>query len=279
MDGKAITNYSEFLKKRGYGVRTREEYAREILVFLKWLGGPTSSPPTAPVYRKYLEHLKRQSKKPKTISKHLSALKTYSKFLKVSKMTRKNEAKFIPHPTLQKRGINILEDRDLTKLRKQLDKDALTSTLFETLLQTGMTISEASPLRRHDIIFVKGPKYGKIKIKDRAVPINNRLENILKVHLAKNNRTTLKYVFPNRYGRPLNVRFIRTKLTKLFKASGLKNFYVNDLRHNFIYGQLAKGADPFTVARWVGFKNLSSLSPFLQKMGKRVGGLETTAEV
>lgn len=269
MNEKEIRDYGKFLGKLGYGERTCEEYIREILAFLKWLKEIGSPPPEASVYRKYLEHLKRRNKKPKTISKHLSALKSFSKFLHLTKKTKKNEALFISHPILKVREKKILGDQEIKRLRNIASQNSLTTALFETLLQTGMTISETASLKNGQVIFVKGPKYGGIKVKNRVVPINNRLEEILQKHF-KTNLTNKPngYVFPSRSGKHINVRYIRTLLDKVFRKSGLHDFYVNDLRHNFVYQQLLKRVDPATVAYWVGFKNLSSLNPFLKRLGK-----------
>lgn len=280
MNGKKIENYSKFLEKLGHGARTREEYIREILGFLKWLKENGSPPPVTVVYRKYLEHLKHQNKKPKTISKHLSALKTYSKYIFVNKKTKKNEAQFIPHPTLKLREKKILSEKEIKNLRRQAGQNLLTAVLFETLLQTGMTISEAASLKKGQIVFVKGPKYGSIKVKNRVVPINNRLEEILQKHFKTNPASnTGGYVFPSRLGKHINVRYIRTLLGGVFRKSELHDFYVNDLRQNFIYHQLLKGVSPTTVAYWVGFKNLSSLNQFLRKLGKTTLGESAIGEV
>lgn len=280
MDRKEIANYTKFLKGSGYGTRTREEYIREILTFLKWIKESGTSPTRALVYRMYLEHLKRQNKTPKTVSTHLSALKTYSKFLYTTKKTKNDEAKFISHPIFIHRKIKILSDREISRLRCAAAQNPLSTALLETLLQTGMTISEAASLKKSQVVFVRGPKYGCIKVKNHAVPINNRLEGILHRHLTmgRANRSN-NYVFPGRLSKHINVRYIRTLLDKIFRKIGLRDFYVNDLRHNFIYRQLLKKAAPATVAYWVGFKSLASLNPFLKELGKLAPEKSITKEV
>lgn len=259
-----IPSFRKFLNKKAYGLRSREEYLREASAFIKWLGRENYYP-NKNAYRKYLESLIDQKKKPKTISKNLSALKIFSDFLYKNKKTKTDLAHTLPHPILTKREINLLTVKEIERLRLYFSKDIVGLGLFETVLQTGLTISELSNLRRDQVRLVKGPKFGRIKLKSRSVPINNRLESILKNLIGNNS----EYVFANRKGKPLNVRYIRYKLGKGFKALKLKNFYVNDLRHNFIYHQLQKGMGAGTVANWVGFKNLSSLNPFLKKLGRR----------
>lgn len=208
-------------------------------------------------------------------TKAWAALKIFSDFIPQNKKTKSDLAHYLPHPILAKREINLLKTSQIQKLRSYFSNDLVSLGLFETVLQTGLAISELSKLRTDQIKLVKGPKYGQIKLKTRTVPINNRLESILK-NLVKTNS---EYVFANRRGRPMNVRYIRFKLSKGFKKVGLKNFYVNDLRHNFIFHQLQKGVAAGTVASWVGFKNLSSLNPFLKKLGKRSTGMEAVHEI
>lgn len=265
MSKKSLNDFRKFLNEKAYGQRSKEEYLREVSSFLKWIG-EENFPPSKNDYHGYLELLVDQKKKPKTVSKNLSALKIFSDFLHQNKKTKSDVAHTLPHPILTKREINLLKTSETEKLRSYFSRDIVSLGLFETVLQTGLTISELSKLRRDQVKLVKGPKYGRIKLKTRTVPINNRLESIFK-NLVKNDA---EYVFANRRGRPLNVRYIRYKLDKGFRALKLKNFYVNDLRHNFIFHQLQKGVDAGTVATWVGFKNLSSLNPFLKKLGKRI---------
>lgn len=269
-----LADFKKFLSLKRYGVRSKEEYLREVSAFVKWVGDK-NFPPSKIDYQGYLELLGVQKKRPKTISKNLSALKIYSDFLHQYQKTKSDIAHNLPHPTIPKRGINILTSVEIEKLRRSFLKDPLSPGLFETILQTGLTISELSNLRKVQVKLVKGPRYGQIKLKTRTVPINNRLEAILK-SLVENDS---EYVFANRRGKPMNVRYIRYKLDKGFKKIGLKNFYVNDLRHNFIFHQLKKGIDLGTVASWVGFKNLSSLNPFLKKLGRKSTGMGYIHEI
>lgn len=265
---KTLKDFGSFLKKKGYGERTVEEYSRHLQRFFDSLK-TTSVTPRGRDYRRYLDQLRQGGLSPKTISQNILAFKAFSKFLKASGAAATAATNQLNHPLLALRRLRILNGKEIECLRKTVQKDLTTDCLLELLLQTGLTISEAARLRVGQITFVSGPRYGRITLSPtRQIPINNRLERILGRYLKSQPHRRSNFLFPGRKGH-LNIRTIRHKLNTAFHQAGIENFTVNDLRHSFIHHQLKKGVDAGMVAHWVGFKNLATINRFLKDLGGR----------
>ncbi|MCP4719938.1 MAG: site-specific integrase, partial [Desulfobacteraceae bacterium] len=107
--------------------------------------------------RKYLSSLVRAKKSKRTISRRLSALKSFFNFLVRAGHIQVNPADTIPFPKLEKTIPRFLNIDDLFRLLDSIKTDTWQEkrnlAMFETFYSTGMRISEIHGLDMNDVDF------------------------------------------------------------------------------------------------------------------------------
>lgn len=213
--------------------------------------------------RKYLSRLVRAKKSKRTISRRLSALKSFFDFLIRAGHLQMNPADSVPFPKLEKTIPRFLNIDDLFRLLDSIKtkswEDKRNLAMFETFYSTGMRISEIHGLEMNDIdfknqmirVFGKGSK-------ERVVPVGKRaLDAIVNYREAIN--FVVAPVFLNKAYSRLSTRSIRRILAKIVVDCGL-NVPVSPhtLRHSFATHMLDSGADLRGIQEILGHASLST---------------------
>lgn len=223
------------------------------------------------VMRLYLTHLYNKKLSRRTVSRNISSLRSYYKFLERENVVKTNPIIHISLPKTSKTlpGFLYLEEleklfavNDDTKPLGQRDQ-----ALLETLYATGMRVSECTQLKLEDIDFSIGTMFvtGKGR-KERYIPFGSFAEVALKtyindgrVKLMEKATETNNSVFLNARGKPLTTRGIRVVLNKIVEKTSLTiHVHPHKLRHTFATHMLNEGADLRTVQELLGHDNLSS---------------------
>lgn len=215
------------------------------------------------VVRKYLSRLVRAKKSKRTISRRLSALKSFFDFLVRAGHLQMNPADTVPFPKLEKTIPRFLNIDDLFRLLDSIKTDTWADkrnlAMFETFYSTGMRISEIHGLDMNDVdfknqmirVFGKGSK-------ERVVPVGKRaLDAIVSYREAIN--VVVAPVFLNKTYSRLGTRSIRRILDKIVMDCGL-NVPVSPhtLRHSFATHMLDSGADLRGIQEILGHASLST---------------------
>lgn len=212
---------------------------------------------------------------PKSISRKTNSVKTFFKFLTDSEFIKNNPADALEHPEFENKPPRILTKMEYRSLRDAARSDIRMLAVIELLLQTGIRIGELAKLRVEDIdlnnFTVHVPQFEDTR--ERIIPLNKPAAESLKNYLPQRVKTPNHTLFVTKSGRPLLIRNIRTVIDRYFKAAGIKNAKVNDLRHTWIAYQLQSGVPMTMVSKLAGHKRFSTTEKYLQFVeGKNVEG-------
>ncbi|WP_144610122.1 tyrosine recombinase XerC [Bacillus altitudinis] len=208
----------------------------------------------------------------RTISKKVSALRSFYKFLLREQLVKENPFLLVSLPKQDKRIPSFLYEEELKELFTVSDVNTplgqRNQAILELLYATGMRVSELCSLKESDLdlsmdtVLVHGKGS-----KQRYVPFGSYAHEALSTYL-EDGRQKLKvkgkdradsYVFLNQRGAPLTDRGVRFILTELMKkASGTLHIHPHMLRHTFATHLLNEGADLRSVQELLGHSNLSS---------------------
>nr|WGE01408.1 tyrosine recombinase XerC [Bacillus velezensis] len=207
----------------------------------------------------------------KTISKKISALRSFYKFLMREKLVEENPFQLVHLPKQEKRIPKFLYEKELEELFAVSDRSQPSGmrdqALLELLYATGMRVSECCTLTVGDLdLFMDTVLvHGKGK-KRRYIPFGSYARDALELYINSGRQCLLEkakephdVLFVNQRGGPLTARGIRYILSGLVKkASGTLHIHPHMLRHTFATHLLNEGADLRSVQELLGHSNLSS---------------------
>lgn len=223
-------------------------------------------------FRRHAAKLNRIGRSAKTIQRHLSALRTYSRFL-----VKRGELKRLPlHQVKAPRGEQRLPKTvDVDRLTKLLDapkssattprSDILDQAILELLYSSGLRLSELIGLNLEDIdwsdrlirVLGKGRKVRVIPIGQAAV---QAIEAWLKLRPEIVSSAAVPApLFINARGERLTPRTVQRKVAALAKKRGLgQHLHPHMLRHSFASHLLESSQDLRAVQEMLGHAKIST---------------------
>ena len=265
------------LAEKGYSSHTCRAYRADIYGFIHFFSGSKGMDDDVcqkafekkvkvldkTIVRNYLAHLARAGKAKRTVSRKLSALKTFFDYLVKIGWIKANPADMVPFPKLGKNIPKFLSIDNLFHLLDSIKTDSWMEkrnlAMFETFYSTGMRVSEIEGLNMKDIdfesqmikVFGKGSK-------ERIVPVGKRALNAIKKYRVCL-KEDFKPVFINKNFSRLSARSIRRILDKTVRDCQL-NIPVSPhtLRHSFATHMLDSGADLRGIQEILGHASLST---------------------
>jgi integrase/recombinase XerC len=204
-----------------------------------------------------------------SISRKISSLRSFFRFLNREKVLTENPFAQVSSPKAEKRLPQFFYEEEMESLLKACDGDSplqvRNKALFELFYATGIRVSECAGLRLKDIDFSLSTILVRGKgSKERYVPFGTYADNALKHYIDISRKELLKdkdheNVFVNFRGGALTARGIRHVLKEIInKASLNAKIHPHMLRHTFATHLLNNGADMRTVQELLGHENLSS---------------------
>ncbi len=220
--------------------------------------------------RSFLASLHHRKLKKSSIARKLATIRTFFKFLHKEGYVKKNPAKLVMSPKIQKslpRFLTVDEAFALVEAPKgdsfQITRD---KAILEFLYSSGLRVSELTTLNINDfdvkesLIRVKGK--GK---KERIIPIGSKAMEAIKNYLPE--RISLKKksqaLFLNNRGGRLTQRSIRRIVIKYGRMIALKGrLSPHVLRHTFATHLLHGGADLRSIQELLGHSSLSTTQKY-----------------
>lgn len=205
---------------------------------------------------------------PVTVTRKVTTLKSFFKFLMKEGVLEDNPALNIPIPKIRKKLPNFVEENRLNDLLDagyfSNDFEGLRDKLIISLLYgTGIRLSELMQLKDSDIN-VKGyliKVLGK-RNKERIIPYPRTLNNLLDSYVKTRNREIagpFDRLLVTSKGRPVYEKLIyRVVKGNLTKITSLEKKSPHVLRHTYATHLLNKGADLNAVKELLGHANLAA---------------------
>jgi integrase/recombinase XerC len=272
--------------ERNLTPNTRNNYLIDIRQFQKFLtknytfaedsGVDTLMRVDHMMIRAFLGSLYREKVKKVTISRKVTALRTFFKYLLREGMVKNNPAEMIQAPRIEKYIPVFLSVDEMLALLKADGVTGATAfrdrAIIELFYSSGIRLSELVGLNTGDIDFIQGliKVRGKGR-KERVVPVGDPALAALREYLEnrKEISETLSYggskdpVFVGKSGVRLSARTVARILDKMVLVSGLKRkISPHVLRHTFATHMMEAGADLRAIQELLGHQSLSTTQKY-----------------
>lgn len=225
--------------------------------------------------RNYLKKLYEKKYKCKTISRKVSSLKSYFKYLENQNLINENPMRLISNPKIDKTLPNYLNYDDLKKLLSYPNietkfglRDAL---ILEMLYSSGVRVSELVNIKLKDINFNER----KILIlgkgnKERYVYYGFKCEKLIEKYLKLDHKNS-EYFLIGKSKDKINEREVRKIVTDTAKKANIKvHVSPHTLRHTYATHMLNEGADLKSVGDLLGHESLSTTQIYTHVSNERL---------
>lgn len=213
--------------------------------------------------RKFLAQLRGKQYRPRTLSRKLSALRSFFKFLQREDLIRENPAVLLMSPKLDKMLPKFLSEEEMNKFIEAPSLEKVSGkrdrAILETLYSTGMRVSELVGLNVSDVDMIGNitKVSGKGK-KERLIPIGDRALDAIRDYLHERKHKS-NALFLNKSGTRLSTRSVRNIADKhILAVSTTRQVSPHTVRHSFATHMLNRGADLRSVQELLGHVNLST---------------------
>lgn len=267
MNEKYIDEFIDYLRfEKKYSENTISSYKRDLNKMNLYLKKDFTKLTKADI-QKYIQDLSK-NKNSNTISRIISSLKSFYKFLEINKYTNTNPLTTIISPKTARKLPKVLSEEEVNKLldiNLNNDFDYRNKAMLELMYSSGLRVSELINLTVNDVdlknslvrIFGKGSK-------ERIVPLNDyateALNNYILYHRPKLfKQKESNYLFLNNHGNQMTRQGFFKTLKKIAKEKGIKSeLSPHTLRHSFATHLLKYGADLRSIQELLGHSDIST---------------------
>ncbi|MEC8713361.1 MAG: site-specific tyrosine recombinase/integron integrase [Chloroflexota bacterium] len=261
---KILSKYFDYLESKSLSDNTVKNYFRDLIDYFIYLKlndlSPTKSIEPKHI-RKMLSFLIDKGFSKVSISRKISAIKSYITFLEKFNYSKNNYSELISIPKKSKSLPKVMTKKEVSQLIKHVEmntkKNLRDDALIELLYSTGLRVSEVANLKLKDINLKKS----EIKIlgkgnKERIVIFNNKSKEKIISYLKNDKRyisIKTEALFQNKFKEALSTRSIQRILKKYLNFSGINSKYsTHTLRHTFATHLLEGGADIKVIQQLMG---------------------------
>lgn len=222
--------------------------------------------------RSYLAHLSRRKLSRATVARHLSALRSFFKYLVREGVVEANPARTVATPKREKHLPAVLQTSDVTLLLEQPDTSVTLgvrdAAWLELLYASGLRISELVGIDVDDLelrsrlVKVRGKGS-----KERIVPFGTKAEAAIRAYLEVRAElirdAEVAAVFVNYRGERITTRSVRRLFDGYVRAASLRaGVSPHTLRHSFATHLLNAGADLRGIQELLGHASLSTTQKY-----------------
>lgn len=273
MEKVIVQNFIRYIQlEKNFSIHTVREYENDVQQFLAFLNSEGVQRFEDVEYmhaRIYVTQLYNDKLARTTISRKISAVRTFFRFLNREYSIDDAAFRSLYHPKKEERLPSFFYEQELEQLFLANDgqdpKSLRNMALLELLYATGIRVSEcvALELGQVDLDYSIVRVMGKGR-KERIVPFGQFAQEALSRYIQEARPKLMKQLehnklFVNLRGTELSDRGVRHILKDMMKNAELHtNIYPHMLRHTFATHLLNNGADMRTVQELLGHSHLSS---------------------
>lgn len=226
----------------------------------------------------YLNYVYDKKISNKSISRHLSSLRTYYDFLKKENIVTENIFKNVKNPKIEKTIPNFISHDKLNEIFTSFNDsnlDIRNRLVIELLYATGLRVGELVNIKIKDIDF--GAQSIKVLgkgSKERYVFYNNTTKEVLKKYLVVRKKLQKKendYLLLNDKGTPIKEASVRKIIQTTLMKCGIKSKITpHTFRHTFATDLLNQGLDLVNVKELLGHASLNTTSIYTHITNDRI---------
>lgn len=284
MIDELFINFLKYLKiEKNYSKYTIINYGKDLKIFKKYLDIEhitNIKKIDYKVLRQYLSFLYEFDYEKKTVTRNISTLRSFFKYLHKEDIIKNNPMTLIESPKLDKKLPKVLNNIEIEDILNIPDiatpLGQRDSVILELIYSTGVRVSELISIKLSDI------DYSSKKIiitgkgnKERIVLYGSVLEEKLNLYLNDGRLKLLKkpcdYLIINHNGNKITSRGIELIVDKILKTGHI-NYKISPhtLRHTFATHMLNNGADLKTVQELLGHESLSTTQIYTHVSNERL---------
>ncbi len=271
---KNIVNFEKYLNiERNYSNYTIKNYLIDITEFITYCNNFNKNYLNIKYtdIKSYLTHLYEKKYKSTTISRKISALRTFYAFLYDKNIVDKNVFEYITLPKKEKRLPKYLSNDDIDEIFKIIDISTplgiRNRLILELLYGSGLRVSELCNIKLSDIDFSNKSIriIGKGK-KERIVYYGEPCKRIIDLYLngtrdeiLGKNKNEYLIIGNKKSNKSLSVRSVELILNNIIESTSLnKKASPHTLRHTFATHLLNDGCDILIVKELLGHSSLDT---------------------
>lgn len=281
----SFIHYLEVEKR--YSKHTTLAYEEDLNQFVSFAELKTSTEWKEVNYqlvRSWVVELLESGQSNRTVSRKISCLRSFFKWLI-------NEGKIGENPMLRIRGPKV--EKRLPQFVKQTEIDGARieglfasnfegvrdRLMFELFYQTGIRLSELIELKNKDVSSLSIKVLGK-RNKERIIPIGKELHGIILAYqsLKPDGPDSQILLFVKKDGRKLSPKFVYRKInTYLGSVTNVQKKSPHVLRHTFATHMLNNGAGLETLKELLGHANLSATQVYTHNSFAQINSIYSHA--
>lgn len=282
---KLIEKFIEYLEyEKGYSKKTIISYEKDLELFNKYLKENKITNIKNIDYntiRKYLSHLHDEKYEASSVSRKISALRSFFKYNIKEKTIINNPMTLISNPKKEKKLPKYLNYEEIERLINSIEIDTKEGIqerlIIELLYSTGIRVSELVNIKIKDIkikenqinILGKGNKERIVLFGEKAKDLIKQYMNAFKEYYQGN--IINEYLLVNKKGKQLTTNKIELIVKDALRKSALKqNISPHTLRHTFATHMLDSGADLKSVQELLGHENLKTTAIYTHISNERL---------
>ena len=279
-----LDEFSDYLQTLNYAAFTINSYNKDLREFITFLKKRNILFEEANHYtvRDYLGFLQRKRLTRATMSRHLSSIRKFYKYLIRNGYSNKAKIITMKNPKREEHLTRFLTLSDMEEVLNIRDGDKFTlirDKMMALFMYTiGLRVSELASIKLSMI--KKGNKYLRILGKGskfRDIPllpiIYDNWDKYMRARAAieKENNINCDNLFVNRFGNPISDRSIRVSMKRLMRNSHLaRDFSPHTLRHTFATHLLNNDAEIKGVQELLGHESISTTQRYTHITNSRM---------
>lgn len=270
---EALQQFITYIQlEKNYSTLTSDAYQQDLQEFFLFLEQEQVASLDEVEYvhaRLFVTQLYNEEKARATISRKISSIRSFFRFLNREFQVSDASFQALYHPKKESRLPRFFYEEELKQLFEanegETPKEKRELAILELLYATGIRVSELTSIQLKDVDFALSilRVMGKGR-KERYVPFGQFAHEALQLYIAEARPILMKkqqhdQLFVNMRGEPLTTRGVRYILNEMVKKTSLTTtIYPHMIRHTFATHLLNQGADMRTVQELLGHASLSS---------------------
>ena len=279
-----LDEFSDYLQTLNFAAHTINSYNKDLKEYFNFLESKNILLDNADHYsvREYLTFLKSKSLTNSTMSRHLSSINKFYKYLIRNGLSDKTRIVDMKSPKREEHIAKFLSLEDIDRILA-IDDDGDFTLLRDKMMALfmyaiGLRVSELASLRLSMI--KKGDETLRIcgkgsKVRDIPVlpivyenwDIYMEKRRMIQKEYSQNN----DYLFINRFGKPISDRSIRTSMKRLIRNANISiDFSPHTLRHTFATHLLNNDAEIRGVQELLGHETIATTQRYTHVTNSRL---------
>lgn len=274
---KSFLNYLKVYKN--YSELTIKNYYNDLTEFSLYIKKDLTRVKKEDI-KSYLKYLFDKDNSNRTVSRKISTLKSFYKYLKENDVIKSSPALSIKYPKADKKLPNFVPYNELESMINATKKDTFyerDDLIIELMYATGVRVSELVNIKLDDIDFEtnsirilgKGSYMRTVYFGEYARDAIFKYMNGLRIKLLNGKES--EYLFLNKNGNNITTRGIQKIIDKIVSETDVKTkVSPHTLRHTFATHLLDNGCDLRSVQELLGHKNINTTEVYTHVTGERL---------